>query len=77
MRRLNLRRVLRRKLRKHLVDAKRRKTLQISSSESEEETSGRPIESDVHEVKTLVGRRAWKPKVENLNMKIINDSNFV
>ena len=29
------------------------------------------------EVKTLGGRRAWKSKVENLNMQIINDNNFV
>ena len=26
---------------------------------------------------TTVGRKAWKPKVENLNVKITNDNNFV
>ena len=25
---------------------------------------------------TVVGRKAWKPKVENLNVQIINDNNF-
>ena len=28
-------------------------------------------------MKTLVRRRKWKPKVENLNMQIINDNNFL
>ena len=26
---------------------------------------------------TSARQKAWKPKVENLNMKIINDNNFV
>ena len=26
---------------------------------------------------TIGGRKAWRPKVENLNMQIINDKNFV
>ena len=37
---------------------KRRKTLQISSLKFEEETSDRPVEPVVQEVKTSVGRRA-------------------
>lgn len=28
-------------------------------------------------MKTSAGRKTWKPKVENLNMKIINENNFV
>ena len=44
---------------------------------SEEETGDRPVEPVDQEVKTSVGRKAWKPKVENLNMQIINDNNFV
>ena len=56
---------------------KRRKTLQISSSKFEEETSDRPVEAVDQEAKTSVGCKAWKPKVENLNMQIINDNNFV
>ena len=56
---------------------KRRIILQISSSKLEEETSDRLVEQAVQEVKTLIGRRAWKPNVENLNMQIINDNNFV
>ena len=28
-------------------------------------------------MKTSTGRKAWKPKVENLKMQIINDKNFV
>ena len=51
--------------------------MQISFLEYEEETSDRPVEPFVQEMKTLPGRRAWKPKVENLNMQIINDNNFV
>ena len=56
---------------------KKRKTLQISSSHSKEETGGRLIQHTVQEVKNSTGRRAWRPKVDNLNMQIINDNNFV
>ena len=57
---------------------KRRKTLQISSFDlEEEETSSKLVQQDVREAKSSIGRKAWKPKIENLNMKIINDNNFV
>ena len=46
----------------------RRRTLQISSSESKEETGDKLVEPIDQEAKTLAGRKAWNPKVENLNM---------
>ena len=56
---------------------KKRITLQISSSNSKEQTDDRLVELVDQEAKTSAGRKAWKPKVENLNMQIINDNNFV
>ena len=56
---------------------KKRKTFQISSSfELDEEIGDRPVQQVAQEAKTPVGRKAWKPKVENLNVQIINDNNF-
>ena len=40
-------------------------------------TGDRLVELIVQEAKNLARRREWKPKVENLNMQIINDNNFV
>ena len=42
---------------------KKRRTLQISSSDSKEETGDIPFEPAHKEAKTLVRRKAWKPKV--------------
>ena len=56
---------------------KKRITLKISSSKSKEETGDRPVEPVDQEEKTSAGRKAWKPKVENLNIQIINDNSFV
>ena len=57
---------------------KKRKTLKISSSfESDEEIGDILVQQATQEVKTPIGRKAWKPKVENLNVQIINDNNFV
>ena len=57
---------------------KRRKALTVSSSsESNEDIGNRSIQQRAQDAMTTGGRKAWKPKVENLNMKIINDNNFV
>ena len=42
----------------------------------EDETSDRLVEQVIRVAKTLAGRRVRKPKVENLNMQIVNDNNF-
>ena len=63
---------------KHTISPpSKRRTLQISSSESKEEIGYRHVEVANQEANTLVGRKAWKPKVENLNMQIVNHNNFV
>lgn len=53
---------------------KKRRTLQISSSE---EIGDRPTKPADQEAKTLARQKSWKPKVENLNMQIINDNSFL
>ena len=56
----------------------KRKTLRISSSlESDVETGDRPAQQALQDAMTATGRKAWKPKVENLNIQIINDNNFM
>ena len=37
----------------------------------------RLVELAVQEANTAIGRKSWKPKVENLNVQIINENNFV
>ena len=57
---------------------KRRKTLQVNDSKkSKDETDYRPVVQNAQEGRTIVGKKAWKLKVENLNIKIIDDDNFV
>ena len=42
----------------------------MSSFESldDDDDEDKPIEKDVQEAKTTTSKKAWKPKVENLNM---------
>ena len=57
---------------------KKRKTLRISSSsELDEETGDRPVQQVVQDAMIAARRKAWKPKVENINVKIINDKNIM
>ena len=52
--------------------------MQLSESKTfDDEVEDKIVVQDVQECRTLARKRAWKPKVENLNMKIINDNNFV
>ena len=52
--------------------------MRVSSSfESKEEIGNRLVEQATQEVKIVVGKKAWIPKVENLNIQIINDNNFL
>ena len=57
---------------------KRIKTMQVSSYESsEDDDEDKPIEQDAQEARTTISKKAGKPKVENMNMQIINDDKFV
>ena len=48
---------------------KRRKTMQVSSFESlDDDDEDKPIEKHVQEAMTTIRKKAWKPKVENLNL---------
>ena len=52
--------------------------MQISSSKSsKDDAEEKPIEQDVQEGRTTIGNKSWKSKVENLNVQIVNDDNFV
>lgn len=48
----------------------------VESDESEEE-GDRPIEQEGGEAGKTTRNKPWKPKVENLNMQIINENNFI
>ena len=53
---------------------KSKKALTVnSSSKSDEDIGNRPIQQGAQDALITRGRKAWKPKVENLNMQIIND----
>ena len=51
--------------------------MQISSLEFEEETGDKLVDPTNQEAKNSTRRKAWKTKVENINMQIINDNNFL
>ena len=51
--------------------------LDACNESKDEETQDRPIEEVVREVMTTTRKKPQKSKVENLNIQIINDDNFV
>ena len=57
----------------------RRKNLHIVESEEskEEEKEARQVEKENEQVKILYERKPQKPKVEILNVSIIDNNNFV
>ena len=57
---------------------KRKKTLHISSSNELDEDNGEKVVEQVFtKGKTYEGKKVWKPKVNNLNVQIIEKDNFV